>query len=384
MQAKNKMNLTNKRISKLVPSSKREVIYDARESNLALAVNPSGRKTFLLVMSVNNRTVKRKLGSADDLDIEDARIACAELRASIRKTGEVPESNPRSSDPTVFDLYDAYMTKHARKHLRSWRTQEQYWRCHLSVFKSTKASDLSIERVTNWFHRIGETSGRHMANRALSFLSVIYNKAIISRSYRGANPTMGIKRFTEKPRERYLKDHELEVLNKALRDEPSRGFQAFIRLSLLTGARFSNVVGMKWRDLDLNEDNPTWTIPAENMKNNDAVTLPLTPSAVSVIMEFFQERNGEFVLHDDIPMKTIKRRWRANFERLVKRAGIDDLRIHDLRRTFGSKLAQSGVSLQKIAALLGQNSTRATPIYARLNSSSRRAAIMSIEGYFPA
>jgi integrase len=130
-----------------------------------------------------------------------------------------------------------------------------------------------------------------------------------------------------------LQPGELESFFKAIDNEPDQDFKDFVTLCLLTGQRKSNVLSMRWWDLDLKGGH--WNIPGETMKNLQSLTLALSPAEIEILKRRKKVVEGEYVFpgngrtgHYVEP----KRAW----ARLLKRAGIKDLHIHDLRRSLAS------------------------------------------------
>jgi integrase len=148
----------------------------------------------------------------------------------------------------------------------------------------------------------------------------------------------------------------------------------FFLLAILTGARRSNLQAMRWQDVNL--ERAVWTIP--KTKNGLPQTIPLPPEAVAIL----EHRKAEAIHRETFvfpgPGKTghlmePKRAWDA----VLKAAGIEDLRIHDLRRTLGSWQARQGASLAIIGKSLGHRTHQATAIYARLDLDPVRQSVES-------
>jgi integrase len=153
---------------------------------------------------------------------------------------------------------------------------------------------------------------------------------------------------------------ELPEFFKQLAADTSQDFRHFVLLSLLTGARRNNVLAMRWQDIDLATS--TWRIP--NTKNDEPHVVALVPEAVE-ILKARKPRSSDYVISAASKagyMTPPKKRWAS----LLKRAGIQGLRIHDLRRSLGSWKTITGSSLAIIGKSLGHKSADATMIYARL------------------
>jgi len=151
----------------------------------------------------------------------------------------------------------------------------------------------------------------------------------------------GVQRFKEKSRERFLHVDEMPAFFKALDEEQNDTLRDYFLVTLLTGARRSNVAAMRWDQLHL--DRGTWTIP--DTKNGLPLVVPLVPHVIA-ILERRKDDAGKspFVFAGHGRTGHIvepKSAW----ARILERANITDLRIHDLRRTLGSWMAAAGTSL---------------------------------------
>ena len=216
---------------------------------------------------------------------------------------------------------------------------------------------------------IGKTHAT-MANRVVELLSSIYNRAS-EAGYTGGNPTDGIKPYKEAKRDRFIQAGELPRFFTALAADTSADFKHFVLLSLLTGARRTNVLAMRWQDVDL--ESATWRIP--QTKNDDPQVVALVPEAVEILRERDPQDTGYVFPAPSATgyLTPPKKRWRA----LLERAQVADLRIHDLRRSLGSWQAISGASLAIIGKSLGHKSADATMIYARLSLDPVRASLIT-------
>jgi integrase len=135
-------------------------------------------------------------------------------------------------------------------------------------------------------------------------------------------------------------------------------------LALLTGARRSNVLAMRWRDIDMNE--ALWKIQAADAKGDEQMNIPLTPEAMAVLIQRrFNSDTSPWVFPAESKTghyQEPKRAWAT----LQKRAELEDLRIHDLRRTMGSWLVRTGANTAINAKALGHKSMQAAAIYQRI------------------
>ena len=188
------------------------------------------------------------------------------------------------------------------------------------------------------------------------------------------NPVEGVKKFKEQSRERFLQPDELGRFFTALMEDPNEQFRNFILLALFLGQRRSNILSMRWENVML-ADREMANVYFPTSKNGEPQRIPLSQQAYE-LLKHMQEQSEGATKGWVFPSATYsdKRKSKSghveDFHRpwyaLLKRANIEDLRIHDLRRTFGSYQAMSGSSLHIIGKSLGDKSTLATLVYSRL------------------
>ncbi len=371
-----RFNFTKRAIDALPTPPRRVYHYDTRTRGLALAVNPSSHKVFLLYRWIQRRPERITLGRYPDLSIERARGRAQELNASIAR-GENPADRRRiaRAEMTLGELFTLYLEKYARVHKRSWRQDEGQFNLHLADWRARRLSSLLPADLAALHARVGRDHGHYTANRLLALLHTVFNLAI-TWGWQAPNPAHGLRRFPEVSRERFLSGSELRRFFRALALEPNPAMRDLFLLCLLTGARRGNVQAMRWEDID--GERHTWRIP--ETKPGGAHTVPLVGPAVAVLRarrrsqdECAAERS-EFVFpgwgrsgHLEEP--------RAAWLALLKRAHLRDLRLHDLRRTLGSWQASTGSSLPIIGKTLGHRTPSTTQIYARLNLEPVRASL---------
>ncbi|KQI70459.1 recombinase XerD [Loktanella sp. 5RATIMAR09] len=349
---------------------KRDYYYDAREKGLVLAVTPAGGKSFYLYKRIDGRPERLLLGKFPDLTVENARKLAASAKGEIAM-GENPQKAKRSirDEMTFGALFKEYLEKHSKVHKRSWAYDEREVNKFLKHWFKRKIFSIEKAEVERLHAKVGKDNGLYQANRLLERIRSIFNKAI-DWGWGGVNPAAGIKKFREKSRDRFLQPEELPRFFEALANEPNEAARDFFMISLLAGARKSNTLAMRWDEIDFHR--ATWRIALT--KNDDPQIVHLSPQA----MEILKERK----LHSLSPwvfpgggasghLADPKKAWM----RILKEAGIADLRIHDLRRTLGSWQAATGANSYIIGKSLGHRSQQSTAVYARLNLDPVRESV---------
>lgn len=358
------LNFTKAALARLPapPKGKRAYFMDDREKGLQVAITSTGTKTFYLYKRIDGRPERVMLGRFPDISIENARKMAAAAKGEIAQ-GQNPQKAKRAirAEMTFGALFHDYMEKYSKVHKRSWEYDEREVNKYLSHWFKRKISSIDRAEVERLHAKIGKDNGLYQANRLLERIRSIFNKAS-DWGWEGVNPAVGIKKYKEKSRDRFLQPDELPRFFEALAAEPNETARDFFMISLLTGARKSNTLAMRWKDINLTTE--TWRI--EQTKNGDAQVVHLPKQAVQILTDRKWASESPYVFpgtggkgHFADP----KRAW----ARILTQAGIEDLRIHDLRRTLGSYQAAAGANGYIIGKSLGHRSQQSTAIYARLN-----------------
>lgn len=400
---KNKFNFTQKKLEDLpLPEQGKRTSYrDEKKSGLVLVVYPTGRKVYQLYKKFQGRPVRVTLGTFPEMGVEEAR------REATIKDGELAKgTNPNvekhkiRNEMTFKELFHDYMERYSKLQKKSWQYDEREVNKFLSHWFNRKINSIEKYEVVRLQERIFKENGLYQANRILERLRAIYNKAI-EWGWEGQNPTNGIKKLKEKARDRFVQPNELPLLFKAVENEYNEVARDFVFVALLTGARKTNTLQMQWRDIDL--VHARWRIP--ETKNGEPQTVHLSDTVLERLKERKLASNGsKWVFPSDSEagyladpkkawtsirqyatillweqsehLKKIIENTKENlgeyydvgtlFRTVEKKAeaqdlelpeGLTDLRLHDLRRTFGSYQAITGASMQVIGKTLGHKST---------------------------
>lgn len=363
-----RINFTKKTLENLKPKEKRGFYYDQNSKGLILTVYPSGIKSFYLYRKIKGYPERLFIGHFPGLGIDDAR-----RQALIYNTQIIRNINPKNAQKeiknniTLGQLFDQYLENHAKPHKKSWREDEAQFKRYLKPYSNDLAIDLTKQIIQKIHLIVRRENGLYAANRLLALISSIFTKAA-NWGLSIDSPTQGIKKFKEESRSRFLQADELPRFFIALAEEPNQTIKDYILISLLTGARKTNVLMMRWEEI--NFANQTWTIPVT--KNGDEHIVPLAPQAVELLQS--RRNDGQWVFPSKSKAGHLidpKKAW----AKLLERAQLKDLRIHDLRRSLGSWQAATGASLSIIGKTLAHKNVNTTAIYARLNIDPVRSAL---------
>ncbi|CAN5639474.1 site-specific integrase [soil metagenome] len=371
--AENTLRFTTARLEKLVcpDGAKQSYFYDDEIRGLCLYVAITGAKTFYLYRRIAGRPTRVRLGSwPHELTLDDARKEARKASGEIAKGNDPHQTKLAARGEMTFgELFSKHLDN-AKVHNKTWKENQRQYDHYLKHWKARRLSDITRADVAALHTSIGEKHGKYIANRVLAAINHMFNTTAINCGWDKPNPATRIQKFKEKSRERFLHADELPRFFEALEHE-DYAFRDFFTLAILTGARKANLLSMRWEDVHL--ERATWVIPVT--KNGDAVTVPLCPEAVELLTRRKAGANESpfvFSSHGKTGhLAEPKMAWR----RILKRAKLEDLRLHDLRRTFGSWQAAAGVSLPIIGKSMGHKSQLTTAIYARLSVEPVRAAV---------
>ena len=367
-----KVNFTKSVITAMVaPETGRTYLHDAKEAGLVLMITATGRKTFQLYKKHQGRPVRVTLGTWPEITVEQARKKCREAKVELAEGRNPNDALRQEREALTFaGLFDLYLERHAKVRKRTWREDETYYRRHLAPrLGKKKLADITRADVAAIHARIGKERPTH-ANRVLALISSIFGRAIEFGLWDQLNPCMGIRRFPEQSRDRFLSGDELRRFFAALEQEPNDTTRDFFIVALLTGARRANLLEMKWADVDLGA--ATWRIG--RTKNGSPQTVALVEPVVELLRIRREGIDSLFVFPGKGKTGHLvepKKGW----SRLCKAAGIEGARIHDLRRTMGSWQAKTGASLPIIGKSLNHKNQTTTAIYARLDLDPVRSAM---------
>ncbi|MGY4377298.1 integrase [Bradyrhizobium sp. i1.3.6] len=296
-------------------------------------------------------------------------------------------------------MADAFITDHVEAK-RKDRTVSTYRRLIDDFIKpklgTSRAADLTRAEVAKFHLSLRKTAVT--ANRAIAVLSAIYSfgdaRGLVPE---GTNPTKKIEKYKEESRERFLSVKEFQRLGAALRDAETRGIRwepdlakktkhapkpenravvvdqhavAAIRLLLLTGARLREILHLRWLDWDKQRgllNLPDSKTGKKSLVLNDAATAVLKNLPKLGRYVIAGESAGQ---KDERPRADLNRPWRA----IRRRAGLADVRLHDLRHSYAAVGAGQGLGLVQIGGLLGHSQPKTTARYAHLANAPLRAA----------
>ncbi len=365
----NRFRFTKKDIEALPTRERQYQVADTEIRGLFLMVNPGGAKTFCRYGRLNGKPRRIRIGPFPEISVSRARQKCAAINGNLAE-GNAPKA-PSRGGLTFGEMWVQYWDEHALiKKVESSRKHDLWqWKKLLQpAWELRKASDIKKSDVLELQGRVAKVNGKVTANRCLSLVKKVFNHAIEAERLE-LNPAARVKKYSERSRERFLQGDELPRFFKSLEEFDNRDVADYVRMALFTGARQTNVLSMRWEDIDFST--AVWTIP--KTKSGASLRLPLVGPAMEILERRRNRSKYVFASHGKTGYMT---RPGKAWERLLENAEIEKLTMHDLRRSLGSYQAAAGVSELVIGKTLGHAAgSRATSVYARLNLDPVRNAV---------
>jgi integrase len=391
------MHFTQSSIQAIKPNGKKQLISDDDTTGLKLYVGPTGVKVWYYYRrDANRKMTSRKIGPFPDLSLAEAREQARILGGKIALKEDIKKEKP----PEVLTLgvfLETLFFPYIKTALKSHVDMKRNMTFAFSKFLNKPIEEITPLLIEQWRMSRRETGRKASSvNRTMadlkSALNWGYKNGIIEK-----NPLQRLtplKETDSKNIVRFLTPDERERLETALieRDKrlqkgsgkPARGeswdyLRPAVLLSLNTGIRQGALFALKWEDIDL--DQQTITLRADDAKNGKTTRLPLSDDAIDVLISWKaqSERTGPDELIFPSPktggiMNDPRRAW----ESLMKAAKIENFRWHDMRHDFASQLVMKGVDLNIVRELMCHASLNMTMRYAHLAPESKLNAVQAL------
>src|ERR1051326_2677304 len=377
--------VTKRTVDALRPTGKGAecVLWDTEVKGFGCRVQRGGTKSYVLHYRAGfgRGATLRKLtiGKHGPPWTPDPAPAERRGRLGLVEAGADPgaERRARKEASTVADLAKRFLEEHVRAK-RKASTALEYGRLLdrtiLPLLGKRRVGDVTKVHIAKLHHDLRDTP--YQANRALGVLSKMFNLAEAwELRPDGSNPCRHIEKFAERKRERMLSPAELARLGDALASYQGSPYAvAAVKLLVFTGARLGEVLGLRWEWIDLERGEAR--LPDSK---TGAKTLHLPPPALQALAELPRlEGNPHVICGQKVgaAMADIEKRWRT----IRAAAGLDDVRIHDLRHAFASIAASRGMGLPIIGKILGHTQAATTHRYAHLAADPVKAAAAAVAG----
>ena len=374
MPRRGDLEISKRTVDGLSVRGKDAVFWDRALPGFGVRVYPSGRKIYVVQSRGPGGLRRVSLGRHGELATERARKQAAVVIGRI-KNGESPIPSPSGPALTVADLAKRYMEGHVAVNCNAhtWGIYRGSLDNHiLPALGAMPVDAVGRSEVAALHYALRDTP--RAANRALMVLSKMFSLAEAwGLAPAGRNPCRFVLKYKEGKRERFLSSGEYRRVGLELRGLEAEGpgparAAAALRLLMLTGCRLGEILTLKWDDVDRKSG---------ELRLRDAKTgarmVPLTPDAAAVLAEMERVPGSPWVFAGrtpDRPLSQLTTYW----HRVRERAGVEDVRIHDLRHSFASRALAVGESLSMIGRLLGHADVGSTARYAHLARDAEKVA----------
>ena len=357
----------------------KQEFYDNEITGLILEVRSTGAKSYFLRTIMNGKRTSKKIGDAKIMDIQSARVKAIKLKRAIEEGRDIliVKDDTKVAKAKVITLgvfYEAYYLPHIKQHIKSYETNISIFKNHiLPPYKNTPMNEITKASIMKSHSDmvLKKKLAKGTANKLLIFLSNAFNVAKdLEIDGIKDNPASKIKEFTlNNAKERYLTKEETGRLLEAINStEQNIHLKYIIPMLLLTGARRGEVLKAKHENFNLNQ--MSWTIPTT--KNGKKRILPITPQLLE-LYKSIPKSDSEYLFASPVtgkPYISIYCSW--NSARI--KAGLPEVRMHDLRHSYASALVNGGRSLYEVQTLLGHSTSTMTQRYAHLSNESLMSA----------
>ena len=368
--------ITKRTVDALPATEHERVVWDDDLKGFGVRVHPTGRKVYIVKTRYRGRPVKVTIGRHGAVAPAQARTLAAEVITGARAGKDPADWSGRNTrTPTMRELGKRFLEEYVPSHCKP-STAEEYRRS-VKMFidpriGKRRVPDIQRSDIAALHHSMRQTP--YQANRTLGVLSKMFNLAELwNLRPDGSNPCRHVKRFREEKRERFLLDAEYQRLGTVLREVELDGSEtpaavAAIRLLMLTGCRLSEIQKLRWEHVHLE----TGELRLPDTKTG-AKTVHLGEPAIEVLRGIDRQHDNPWVITGRKPgrhLTDLQHPWR----RIRAKAGLDDVRIHDLRHSFASGGLLVGEGLPMIGKLLGHTQVQTTARYAHFANDPVKSA----------
>ena len=359
--------LTEYRIRDAKPGAKTRICWDHKVKGLGVRITPAGAKSYILNYRIDGREHRATLARPTEISLREARERAGSELAEIRKGGRGPLQRRREAReaPTVNDGLDRFFNEYVPQRMADRRmgkrTRDDYIRQADRTVRP-KLGKLKIAHVTrqNVERAVAELAPVQR-NRTLALLSRLFN-LFETWDYRPqhTNPCRGIERAKEEPRDRVIKPSESRAIGEVLGQVDDPIPVAAIRFLFLTGWRVGEARALKWEHVESETREITLPESKTGKQIRDVAAL-----ALEHLGDVPRINGNSYVFAGSRSAAISYKRLRDCFARVCREAGIEDCRLHDIRRTAATSAAASGLSVFLLRDFLGHKTVEMANRYAR-------------------
>lgn len=378
-----KVHLTQRMLDRFTSTQGKVRLFDTELPGFLCEVSTAGRKSFHIVTQDEfGRQRQKKVASFPAVSVKAAREQAAALLQAVRSDGAavLDAGRERRACPTLAEFVRERYLPHIKTTKRSWDTDESMLRNHLlPALGSRRLAEITLDDMQRFYREdLARGAARGSANRRIILMRYLFNLAI-KWSTPGVthNPAREVELVDpQNTRERFLCVEEMTRLQEAVESSPNKLLRFIVPALLLTGLRKREVLDARWAHIDLKAQ--TWFVP--HTKSGKPRTVQLSGSLVALLSSVPRrdgEVGAEWVFANPKtgkPFVSIFYAW----DTARKKAGLPEVRMHDLRHTFASLLINSSYELYDVMSALGHTQMRTTMRYAHLSPDRKRAAVEAV------
>ena len=368
--------LTKRIIDATEPQVTEFFLWDESIPGFGLRVMPSGRKSFVVQYRAGRRPRRMSLGPSTVVTCDQARTRAMGILSAVRDGADpAGDRAAKRNAATVADLAERFDKEHISVRLKASTAKE--YRGNLRRFILPALGRLAVPEITRADVAKFHHDLRHIPYQANRCIEVISKMFVLAEMWGlrpdGSNPRKHIRKYPEEKRERFLSAAELRRIGDVLREMEIEGIELpsailAARLLILTGCRLGEIMTLKWEYVDFDEH----ALRLPDSKSGKK-TVHLGTPAVECLRTAQRIHGNPWVITGTLPGKSLSD-LQPFWQRTRARAGLKDVRIHDLRHTFASTAVASGQGLPMIGKLLGHTQVQTTARYAHLAADPVRCA----------
>ena len=362
-------------------SPSREAEYsDVECIGLKLRVSKGGRKFFQHRYRYMGRKKCLSIGEFPYVSIQDARQRVHEHKSLVARDIDPSDGRSQKRNDLTFSAFAVeFYIPHAKMHKKTW--QEDVWKIDRQLapyFGKYRLSTITARDISSFHTKEKQRTSATTANHFMTLIKRMFTLAVkwnlIEKS-----PAAGLDKFKEPPnRERYLSKEELPKFLRALDEQEDRLSVAAIKLLLYTGGRRNEILSLQWSQVKFDENR----LFLPDTKNGRSRSIILNDRALAVLKELDENKGESDQLFPS--RKGARKKYindlRIPFGKVCRAAGIEGMRVHDLRHSFATLAIQGGASLYDVSKLLGHSDVSMTQRYAHMVDDSLQKATDNMSG----
>lgn len=360
---------------RMPPEERQTTYFDTEVKGFSFRRRKTGFGTFSFQYREQKYLSKKinlvRIGSWPDISLNDARQKAAKMRKLVQDGGAPQAERKRKGIPTFEEFVMQQYAPYIKNHKRTWKNDIGVLKARvfprIGSLPLNHIEPIDIAKLQNY---LAEANYKPATiNQTFNIVKAIFNCAIRWKFLQlGENPCCDVKPINDlNERERYLTKQELNRLFRVLDAHKNKLVSNIIRMLILTGARKREIADLRWSEVDL--EKLTITIPPSRSKTKRVHVIPLSRAAVDLLQSLPRDPEIPWVFFNPRTKKS-RNCFHWTWASIRRQAGLEDLRLHDLRHSYASFLVNSGRSLYEVQRLLGHQSPRMTMRYAHLAPSA--------------